>query len=97
MTSVLDGSSSFLQVARTTIKAWYSLNFGKIPSPTTELAALEHLKKSMYDIVTTLGHSFFIGFPLFLQETKTAIISWIGLKLGKIRLGTVELAALEHL
>ena len=42
--SFLDGSSSFLQVARTTIKAWYSLNFGKIPSITTELAALEHLK-----------------------------------------------------
>ena len=44
VTSFLDGSSSFLQVTRTIIKAWTSLNFGKIPSPTTELAALEHLK-----------------------------------------------------
>ena len=42
--SFLNGSSSFLQVTRTIIKAWTSLNFGNIPSPTTELAALEHLK-----------------------------------------------------
>ena len=42
--SFLDGSSSFLQVTRTTIKAWMNLNFGKIPSATRELAAIEHLK-----------------------------------------------------
>ena len=42
--SFLDRSSSFLQVTRPTIKAWMSLNFGKIPSLTLELAALEHLK-----------------------------------------------------
>ena len=42
--SFLDGSSSFLQVSRPTIKAWMGLNFGKIPSLTSELAALEHLK-----------------------------------------------------
>ena len=42
--SFLDGSSSFLQVSRSTIKARMSLNFGKIPSLTLELAALEHLK-----------------------------------------------------
>ena len=40
----LDGSSSFLQITRQTIKARMSLNFGKIPSLTSELAALEHLK-----------------------------------------------------
>ena len=39
-----DASSSFLQVTRTIIKAWTSLNFDKIPSPTSELAALERLK-----------------------------------------------------
>ena len=39
--SFLDGSSSFLQITRPTIKAWMSLNFGKIPSLTSELAALE--------------------------------------------------------
>ena len=38
------GSSSFLQVTRSAIKAWMCLNFGKIPSLTSELAALERLK-----------------------------------------------------
>ena len=42
--SFLDGSSTFLQVTRPTIKAWMSLNFGKIPSLTSELTALERLK-----------------------------------------------------
>ena len=43
--SVLIGSSSLLQdVKRTCIKAWMSLNFGKFPPQTTELAALESLK-----------------------------------------------------
>ena len=40
--SFLDGSSSFLQITRPTIKAW--MNFGKIPSLTSELAALERQK-----------------------------------------------------
>ena len=43
--SFLIGSSSFLQVTRTTIKAWMSSNFGRIPPQTSELAALERLKK----------------------------------------------------
>ena len=42
--SFLDGSSSFLQITRTAIKAWMGLNFGKIPSLTSELAALEPQK-----------------------------------------------------
>ena len=42
--SFLDGSSSYLQVTSSTIKARMSLNFGKIPSQTSELAALERLK-----------------------------------------------------
>ena len=42
--SFFDGSSSFLQIARPTIKAWMGLNFGKIPSLTSELAALERQK-----------------------------------------------------
>ena len=36
--------SSFLQVTRSAIKAWMGLNFGKIPSLTSELAALERVK-----------------------------------------------------
>ena len=43
--SFLIGSSSFLQVTRTTIKAWMSSNLGRIPPLTLELAALEHLKE----------------------------------------------------
>ena len=39
--SILNGSSSFLHTIRTTIKAWMSLNFGKITLLTLELAALE--------------------------------------------------------
>ena len=42
--SILDGSSSFLHTIRTTIKAWMNLNFSKIPSLTSELAALERQK-----------------------------------------------------
>ena len=42
--SFLIGSSSFLQVMRTCIKAWMSLNFGQILQLSMELAALELLK-----------------------------------------------------
>ena len=42
--SILKGSSSFLHTIRTTIKAWMSKNFVKIPSPILELAPLEHQK-----------------------------------------------------
>ena len=42
--SFLDGSSSFLQITRPTIKARMSSNLGKIPSLTLELAPLEHQK-----------------------------------------------------
>ena len=42
--SFLVGSSSFFQVTRPTIKARMSLNFGKIPLLTSELAALERPK-----------------------------------------------------
>ena len=42
--SILNESLSFLHTIRTTIKAWMSLNFVKIPSPILELAPLEHFK-----------------------------------------------------
>ena len=42
--SCFNGSSLFLQVTRSTIKAWMVLNLGKIPTLTSELAALECLK-----------------------------------------------------
>ena len=42
--SFLIGSTSFLQVTRTCMKAWLSSNFGQIPPPTPELSALARLK-----------------------------------------------------
>ena len=42
--SILNGSSSFLHTMRITIKAWMSLNFGKIHLLISELAALERQK-----------------------------------------------------
>ena len=38
--SILNGSSSFLNTIRTTIKAWMNFNFVKIPSHILELAPL---------------------------------------------------------
>ena len=42
--SFSNGSYSFLQVTMSAMKAWMGLNFGKIPSLTSELAALERVK-----------------------------------------------------
>ena len=48
--------------------------------------------------MTTLAPSFLIGSSfLFLQVTRTTIISRMGSKFGKIGPGTYELLALEHL
>ena len=52
----LDGSSSFLQVTRPTIKARMSLNFDKIPSLTSELAALEQATSKL--IISWMGLKF---------------------------------------
>ena len=59
----LIGSSSFLQVTRTTIKSQMGLKFGHIKSWTVELAAFEGLDKPPYTstgryVVTTLVPSF---------------------------------------
>ena len=95
--SILNGSSSFLQTIRTTIKAWMSLNFVKIPSHILELAPLEHLKKLMNNVVTTLAHSFLMGSSSFLQAISKPMISWMGSKFSRIRAGAYELPALEYL
>ena len=67
-TSFLIGSSSFLQVTRTCIKARMSSNFGQIMPLNTELTAIERIEneKSPYtyngrDDVNTLAISFFDG------------------------------------
>ena len=89
--SFLDGSSSFLQITRPTKKARMSLNFRKIPSLTSELAALERQKKLMKNAVTTLAPSFWIGSSSFLQATSKPIISRMGSKSSRIRPVTDEL------
>ena len=50
----------------------------------------------MNNVVTTLAPSFLIG-SSFLQATRKPIISRMGLKFSRIRPGTYELPALEHL
>ena len=95
--SFLNGSSQFLQVTSPTIKARVSLNFGKILSLTSELAALERLKKPINSLVTTLAPSFLIGSSSFLQVTSTTIKAWMGSKFVQIRPRIVELAALDRL
>ena len=69
MPSFLIGSSSFLQVTRTTIKAWMSLNFGGISLLTAELAALEGLKKT-YKLVSTLAPFIFVWIFFILADNK---------------------------
>ena len=46
------GSVSYLQVVRTYIKAYTSLNFGKVPPLTTALAALERLKNRCHHVIS---------------------------------------------
>ena len=47
--------------------------------------------------MATLAPSLLIGSTLFLQVTRTTINYRISSKFGRIRPGTYELAALEHL
>ena len=91
-----NGSFSVLQVTWTTIKAWMSLNFGPIPPLTTELAALEHLK---IDVQSCDHSSAFIFDWIFfiLAGNEDNHKSLDELKFAQLSLGTLELAALEHL
>ena len=74
-----------------------SSNFSRIPPLTSELAALERLKKkTTYNLVSTLAPTFLIG-SSYLQITRTTIISRTSSKLGQIRPRTAELTALERL
>ena len=63
--SFLMGSSSYLQLTRTTIISRTSSNLGQIRPRTAELAALERLEKSPYsyngrNLVNTQALSFLI-------------------------------------
>ena len=55
---------------RTTIKAWMSSNLGRIPPLTSELIALERLKKTSYNLVSTLAPSFLFGSSSFFAGNK---------------------------
>ena len=77
--ALLDGSSSFLQAKRPTIKPWIILHFSMMSPLTSELAALG-TEKSMINVVTTLEPLFFIGSSSFLHVTRTSIKSQMGLK-----------------
>ena len=52
---------------RTIIKAWMSSNLGRIPPLTSELVALERLKKISYNPVSTLAPSALIGSSSYLE------------------------------
>ena len=56
--SILNGSLPFLQIRRTTIKAWMSLSSVKTPSPIMELAPPGASEKFMDSVVTPLAPSF---------------------------------------
>ena len=94
--SILNGSSSFLQTIRPTVKAWMSLYFIKIPSRILELAPLEHLKIDEKCCDCPCLYIFdWISF--ILSSNKDIIKDWMSLKFCKIRPMIYELAALEHL
>ena len=76
----LIGTFSYLQVMRTCIKAWMSLNLGQIPPLTMELAALERLKID----VTTFSPLLLIRSFSNLQVMRTCIISWMCSIFGQI-------------
>ena len=74
-----------------------SSNLGRIPLLTSELAALERLKKTTYNLVSVLASSFLIVSSSYLQVWRTTIISQKSSNFGRIRLQTAKLAALECL
>ena len=76
--SFLIGPSSSLQLIRTSITSQMSSKFGQIGLRTVELAALEHLEKSLQTyngkiVVPTLAPSFLIEASVFLQVTRTCM------------------------
>ena len=100
--SFLIGSSSYLQITRTSIISQMSSNYSQFLPRTVELAALERLKKSHKtyngeNLVSTLVPSFLIGSSPVLQVTRTTIKAWMSLNFGGMSLLTAELAALERL
>ena len=90
---IFEWSILFLQVTRTTIKAWMSLNFRQIQQLIAELAALECLK--IY--ISSFSRLLSIRSFLKLQITRECILSLIYYNFGQVEPQTSELVALEHL
>ena len=93
--SFLIGSSSYLQVTRTSIISRTCSSFSQIRPRTAELAALERLKKFPWtyhgeNLVSTLAPSYLIGSSSFLQVMRTTIKAWLSSNLGRISLLTLE-------
>ena len=101
--SFLIGSSSYLQVTRTSIRSQTSSKFGQIGPRTAELAALERFEKSQWtyngrNLVTTLAPSFLNQSSSFLQSsflqvTRTCMKAWMSSNFGQIPTPTPELSA----
>ena len=75
----------------TCMRARRSSKFSQIRQPTSELAALERLKKSPYSYngkndVATFSQLLLIGSVSYLQVTMTYMRAWMSLKFGQIRL-----------
>ena len=86
--SFLIGSSSYLQVTRTSIISRTSSKFGQIGPRTAELAALERLEKSPLtyngrNLENNLVPSFLIGSSSFLQVSRTCMKAWMSSNFGK--------------
>ena len=95
--SFLIRSSSFLQVTRTCIEAWMSLNV--LPDTTTNSRVICPCvsKKLMYNVRNTLAPIFSIGSSLFFQVRRTALKSGQSSNLRQIGQRAVELAALDRI
>ena len=95
MTSLLIGSSSFLQ-AKNSINSWMGWKYGQIGPWTVELAALERLENLHRLIMGEMLLSNLNG-SLFVQTRRTTIKAWMSLNFVKIPSPIMELAPLEHL
>ena len=98
---ILIGSSSNLQVTRTSIKSQTSSILGQIGPFTLKLLALERQKifpkpYNGENIGRMIATSLLIGSSSILQVTSTAIKSWMSSNSGLVRLSTSELLALER-
>ena len=100
--SFLIGSSSYLQVTRTSITSQTSSKFGQIGPRTAELAVLKRLEKSPKsyngrNLVNTLATSFLNRSSSFLHVTRTCMKAWMSSNFGQIPPPTLELSALTRL